>query len=230
MVYTKQRFILIPVALYCLLLLLMDYAGVDIWLAKTVYHFEGMTWSLKHHWLTEEVLHRGGRLLNYAGAAVVLSVAIYWHSMKIQSDRRDAILLLCLSLALSFISVNYLKAITNVDCPWDLTMFGGDMPYTHLFADKPDTLPLSRCFPAGHASAGYAWIALYYFFQRVAPRFQMIGLVVGLSLGLIFGIGQQLRGAHFISHDLTTLFLCWLIAFCVFNVGNNCDNAVKRSQ
>lgn len=230
MVYTKHRFTLIPIALYFLLLLLMDYAGVDIWLAKTVYHFEGMAWSLKHHELTEEVIRKDGRLINYAGVAAVLGVAIYWHSIKAQSVRRDAILRLCLSLALSFISVNYLKAITNVDCPWDLTMFGGDMPYTHLFADKPDTLPLSCCFPAGHASAGYAWIALYYFFQRVAPRFQVIGLVVGLSLGLIFGIGQQLRGAYFISHDLTTLFLCWLIAFCVFNVGNNCDNAVKRSQ
>jgi len=227
--YTKQRFILTLVVLYFLLLLILDYAGVDIWLAKTLYHFEGIKWSLKHHWLTEDVIHKGGRLLNYIGIAVVLAMTIYWNCNKIQSDKRDAYNRLCLSLTLSFISVNYLKAITNIDCPWDLSMFGGDMPYVHLFSDKPDWLPLARCFPAGHASAGYAWIALYYFFRRVAPRLQLMGLILGLSLGFIFGIAQQLRGAHFLSHDLTTLFLCWLIAFCVFNVGNNCDNTVKRS-
>ena len=33
-----------------------------------------------------------------------------------------------------------------------------------------------------------------------------------LLLGLVFGIGQQLRGAHFVSHDVWTLGLCWFIA------------------
>lgn len=203
--------------LYLAIILVIDYAGIDIWLAKAIFQFEGMSWELKHHWLTEGIIHKGGRLANNIGIVIVLAVSVYWHVSKASSDKREASRLLCLSLATSFICINYLKAITNIDCPWDLRMFGGDMPYIHLFADKPDSLPIAKCFPAGHASAGYAWISLYYFFQRISPQWKIPGLLVGLIAGLIFGVGQQLRGAHFLSHDVTTLFLCGLIAFMVFS-------------
>lgn len=229
MEHVKRRYILAAVLLYCIIMLVLEYAGADIWLANTLFQLEGMTWSLKHHWLTEGVLHTGGRWLNYCGVIAVLTVTLYWHRHQHHAQKRPAIRRLCLSLALSFISVNYLKAITNIDCPWDLSMFGGDMPYIPLLADKPDVLPLARCFPAGHASAGYAWISLYYFFDHIAPHWKLPGLLIGLVAGLVFGIGQQLRGAHFLSHDLTTLFLCGLIAFVVFNYGNNSDNGNKRS-
>ena len=33
-----------------------------------------------------------------------------------------------------------------------------------------------------------------------------------LVIGLVFGIAQQLRGAHFLSHDLWALMVCWLVA------------------
>jgi hypothetical protein len=32
-----------------------------------------------------------------------------------------------------------------------------------------------------------------------------------LGLGLLFGTTQQLRGAHFLSHDIWTFALCWSI-------------------
>ena len=38
-----------------------------------------------------------------------------------------------------------------------------------------------RCFPAGHASAGYAWVALYFFFLAAAPRWRWLGLSTGLE-------------------------------------------------
>ena len=42
-----------------------------------------------------------------------------------------------------------------------------------------------------------------------------LGLVTGLSAGLLFGISQQLRGAHFVSHDIWTLGICWATASLV---------------
>ncbi len=68
------------------------------------------------------------------------------------------------------------------------------------------------CFPAGHTSSAYAWVALYYYFRTVAPRFRWYGLAFGLALGLVFDIGQQLRGAHFFSHCLWTLGIAWCVA------------------
>ena len=42
--------------------------------------------------------------------------------------------------------VGGLKAVTNVDCPWDLAGFGGAQPYVALFADRPDALPRASVF------------------------------------------------------------------------------------
>jgi hypothetical protein len=52
----------------------------------------------------------------------------------------------------------------------------------------------------------------YYFVRHYWPRWQWWALASVLLLGLVFGIGQQLRGAHFVSHDVWTLGLCWFIA------------------
>ena len=47
------------------------------------------------------------------------------------------------------------------------------------------------------------------------------GSVLLAGAGLVFGSGQQLRGAHFLSHDLWSLAVCWFLAlglFCLFAV------------
>jgi membrane-associated PAP2 superfamily phosphatase len=41
-------------------------------------------------------------------------------------------------------------------------------------------------------------------------------LSVGLGLGLLFGFAQQLRGAHFLSHDLWTLGIAWSAALTLY--------------
>ncbi len=43
-----------------------------------------------------------------------------------------------------------------------------------------------------------------------------LGLLVELSFGLIPDAVQQLRGDHFDSHDLTTLWLDWSISCLVY--------------
>src|SRR5690606_20864867 len=68
------------------------------------------------------------------------------------------------------------------------------------------------CFPAGHASAAYAWFGFYYFAREYMPRWKWWALTAVCALGAVFGAGQQLRGAHFLSHDIWTLGLCWFIA------------------
>jgi membrane-associated PAP2 superfamily phosphatase len=39
---------------------------------------------------------------------------------------------------------------------------------------------------------------------------------VGLVAGGVFGAAQQLRGAHFLSHDLWTLATCWTVSLLLF--------------
>jgi len=121
-----------------------------------------------------------------------------------------------LSLLLSFSIVALLKRVLPAECPWDLQQFGGDLPFIGVFADRPAAMHPTQCFPAGHASVGYAWVALYFYFLPVCARKARIGLTPGLLLGLLLGVTQQLRGAHFFSHDLTTLWLCWVVSSLVY--------------
>jgi hypothetical protein len=112
--------------------------------------------------------------------------------------------------------VGLLKAVTNIDCPWDLTAFGGRHPYLDLFSARPDDLPRARCFPAAHASSGYAFMALYFLAYERSRKLARFGLAAGLLLGLIFGVAQQSRGAHFISHDLWSALFGWMIPLTLY--------------
>jgi membrane-associated PAP2 superfamily phosphatase len=102
------------------------------------------------------------------------------------------------------------------DCPWDLLRYGGDRAYFGWYSSRPASMPDASCFPAGHAGAGYAWVALYFFFLARRPGWRWRGLAIGLGAGAIFGAAQQLRGAHFLSHDLWTLMICWSMALLLY--------------
>jgi membrane-associated PAP2 superfamily phosphatase len=69
-----------------------------------------------------------------------------------------------------------------------------------------------RCFPSGHASSGYALVATYFFCRCMAPRLRRYAFGTAMALGLAFGIAQQLRGAHYLSHDVWALAICWFVA------------------
>ena len=52
----------------------------------------------------------------------------------------------------------------------------------------------------------------------VRPAWRWMALAAGLMIGAIFGWTQQVRGAHFLSHDLWTLLICWVVALGLFMV------------
>ncbi|MBU1308730.1 MULTISPECIES: phosphatase PAP2 family protein [unclassified Arsukibacterium] len=204
---------------FVVLILLFDVAGLDVWLATKLYALEGNQWALREHWLTEDILHKGARKLNYILASAVLLTTVYYHWLdKTNPKLSNAYLALTISLISSFALVAYFKAITNIACPWSLSLFGGIEPYIHLLQTRPSNLPYSQCFPAGHASVGYAWVALYYFFKHSRYQYRFFGLAASLVCGFLLGITQQLRGAHFMSHDITTLFICICCAKLSFSV------------
>lgn len=185
---------------------------IDASWAHQLYAWQGGTWALRDHVLLEGVLHNGGRWVSALAWLVLLCVTLWhWRRAGSRNWTRPAVALL-IAVLISTVLVSWLKSVTHVDCPWDLIEFGGQRPYIPLFASRPAALGTPSCFPAGHASGGYAWVALYFFFARVRPSWRWFGLAIGLFAGLVFGFAQQLRGAHFISHDVATLTVCWTVA------------------
>lgn len=160
-------------------------------------------------WWARDVIHTGGRSLVRLVAAVVL---ILWlatfFSERLRPWRRRAGFAF-LAVALSTGIVGGLKAITNVDCPWDLSEFGGDRPYVTLFSDRPDSRPHAACFPGAHASSGFALMFGYFLLRGRSRRHANWALLGAIVVGVIFSIGQEARGAHFLSHDLTAAAIVW---------------------
>jgi membrane-associated PAP2 superfamily phosphatase len=216
-----RRHLAMPLVLCALALASISLFALDWRIAHALYAWEGYRWILKHAFVTETLLHRLGHDLSLAAW---LGVLLVW----LTALRRDALAgwrrplgYLLLSVLLSTLLVAALKSATGMDCPWDIDGLGGARPYLGLFDPRPTGLPDAACFPAGHASGGYAWMALYFFFRMTRPALRLYGLSIGATVGAVFGVAQQLRGAHFLSHDLWTAALCWAVAFGLFSLFHN---------
>ena len=203
-----------------LLLLFTAWTAVhgDLWLADRLYAMEGHAWSLRHTWLTQHVIHQFGREASIAAWLIVLAAWLVARFRRSAQHLRRPLLYLLVAVAMSTLLVSWTKSWSNVDCPWDLARYGGTRVYFGLFDAKSAGLARGMCFPAGHASGGYAWVSLFFFFGMVRPRLRWWGLAIGLGAGLLFGISQQLRGAHFLSHDLAAVTICWTTAVLAYQL------------
>jgi membrane-associated PAP2 superfamily phosphatase len=118
-------------------------------------------------------------------------------------------------VAISLVSVQ-LRSVTQMATPRDLTIYGAVPPnaWDHLllFDAKPAHYP-SHAFPAGHASGGFALLALAFAWDTASARRR--GILIGCVYGGMMGLYQVARGEHFLSHTLATAALAWLIAACL---------------
>lgn len=131
---------------------------------------------------------------------------------------RRALLVALLTLATAPALVALGKATTDVFCPAELIRYGGKYPYQKV-ADRyePGERPLNRkgkpahgrCFPAGHASGGFALFGLAALASTARGR--RIALLAGLGMGIWMGGYQMLKGAHFLSHTLITAIFCGIV-------------------
>jgi membrane-associated PAP2 superfamily phosphatase len=209
-----------PLALFVLLAGIFAMTPLDVTIARAAFFDSAHAhWIGADSWIVNGLLHTGGR---WAIRGLVALALAFWIATYVERDwralRRPTAFFIVATI-LSIGVVGLLKTLTNVDCPWDLVPFGGRFPFVELFADRPDTLRLGRCFPAAHASSGYALLALYFTFRERYAGLAKIGLAVGLATGLTFGLAQQARGAHFVSHDLWSAFLVWTVTLSVYTFG-----------
>ncbi len=194
----------------CVLLLMLGWeaGGLDLALARWSGSAAGF--ALRDHWLFSSVLHQGGRLLAWL-LMLLLSLGLWWPRGPLRRLSWSGRLQLVLSCWLAVLVVSLLKGTSATSCPWDLQEFGGVARYLpHWDGFRRGDGGGGHCFPAGHASAGFAFIGGYFVFRNAAPLIARRWLLAALAAGLLLGLSQQLRGAHFMSHTLWTGMLCWL--------------------
>jgi membrane-associated PAP2 superfamily phosphatase len=208
----------LPLALFIVSAVVIANMSFDTTLAHTFF-FDGTRWIGAESWWTNDFLHEGGR---WAMRLVAVAALVLWgmgkFSLRYAHYKRPASYV-AIAIILSTGLVGLIKSQTNVDCPSDLAGFGGTRPHVGLFEDRPDDLPQAACFPAAHSSSGFALFAFYFLWKERNRRLAHAGLALGLITGVIFGIAQQSRGAHFISHDVWSAFLVWIICLTVYVYG-----------
>lgn len=200
-----------------LLVLAWDASGLDLPLTRALATSRGFPW--RDTWLTDQLLHEGGRLLAAATLLALLLHALWPRGPGCQDGtgrhQRWAALG---GVLLNLTAVPALKRASSTSCPWDLAEFGGSVPYVpHWDWGVPDLGP-GHCFPSGHAVAGFAFIALYLAWRNTHPARARRWLWFSMATGLAFGGSQVLRGAHYLSHVAWSAWLCWSLAVLVFAV------------
>jgi len=192
-----------------LLLLAWDALALDLPLARLSGSLNGF--PLRETWLLSAVLHEDARRLSWV-VMIALILAIWWPVGVLRRLSRGERAGMVLGTLLALLAVSALKSISRTSCPWDLAEFGGVAHYVSHWAFGRLDGGGGRCFPAGHASAGFAFVTGYFWLKDKAPGSARAWLIVVLAIGFILGIAQQFRGAHYMSHTLWTAWVCWTTA------------------
>ena len=175
--------------------------------------WDGRDWLIpKDAGWFHQVAYVGPKVGLYAFALWLL-FAMAWPARSPAWLGRRRAAYLFVTMAVIAVVCTQLRAVTQMATPRDLTVYGAVPPnaWDHrlLFDAKPAGYP-SHAFPAGHASGGFALLALAFAWPTAAARRR--GFLIGGAFGGAMGLYQIARGEHFLSHTLATAVLAWLLA------------------
>lgn len=198
---------LLPSVVFVVLGVLSDHSGFDLWVADRF--ADGVSgFPFAHRWWSEGLLHDGAQWLVRVAAAGLIVAAV----VRRRSPQLRPLLYLLTCLALTTSAVGMIKHETRKACPWELTRYGGEHPYVPLgdaaVLDQRET----HCFPGAHSSSAFAFFGLYFLAMIYRPSSARRVLFAVLTVGFAFAGTQWLRGAHFVSHDLWSAAIAWLVA------------------
>lgn len=202
----------VPLVVFVLAALLLESTRIDLWFADMIYRWEGGAWSLRRDPIVSDVLHNDAkRLIGLIYGVLVIACALSFFVARFAAYRWGLVYLVT-AIAVSTLLVALLKDVTHVNCPWSVDRYGGAVPYLPTWREILAHGRSGRCFPSGHAGSGFALIASYFFCRSQAPRLRWYAFGAAGGLGIAFGVAQQLRGAHYLSHDVWALAICWFVA------------------
>lgn len=219
----ERRFFLghlwFPLGLFAALVVLFEATDLDLRLSDLFFDFDQHVFFWKNTWWATSLIHSGGKLFA-AGLWVCFLFVFLLSFLKARLPRlcswRGAMGFLMLSMISGPITVGCVKLLVNRPYPEHIKRYGGPLEYTRIFQGAPSTNRHYKGFPAGHASAGYGLMGLYFVLRERRPRLAPWGLAFGLALGTLFGFGQHVRGLHYASHNVWSAAICWFEALALY--------------
>ena len=204
----------VPLALV-LLAWLASYSGLDRTVTDFFYDAELARFPAHDSYWLELIGHRAAKFSIWVIAIGTLAATFATERIRQSPHEQRAIVLAALAMALGPMMVSALKYSTSHHCPWDLRAYGGFADVSRdWFVAAADA---GRCFPSGHASAGFALISLYFLGHAIdRPRVARAGLIAAIVVGAGFSAVRVMQGAHFVSHNLWAAAIDWFAAALVF--------------
>jgi membrane-associated PAP2 superfamily phosphatase len=203
-----------PWAVLLCLTLSWDASGADLhvmgWLGDT------QGFALRDHGWLASVMHDGGKRVAMLMYACVLTL-LFWPVGIWRRVARIQRLEVVVGITVSLLAVSALKRWSLTSCPWELQAFGGVASYVSHWTWGVSDGGSGHCFPGGHASSAFAFLALSLpWLTSLDPgdrgRGQKLLAAVVLA-GLALGAAQTLRGAHYPSHTAWTAWICATVAW-----------------
>ena len=189
---------------------LNQFTSLDLMLADYYFDFQSKQFIWKNSWFAKQFMHVYVKeSIMFLGSMVIgfvlLDLVITFKS--ITTWFRTRLRFTAVAAILVPLVISGLKQMSVLHCPWDELRYGGKAPYLRLFDAIPQTMEAGHCFPAGHASTGLWLAAFCVFWLPYRPRIAIAVFFGGLSVGFVLGWVQQMRGAHFISHTLWSVWI-----------------------
>ncbi len=212
---TKQ--IVITAILLIAVIALFQFTDLDIFVQNFFYNFETKNWLInKDEPILKFFFYDGIKnLLILFTLAILFSLLFLGKRSFVQEYKKGLIIVLLAAIFVPLL-IGSLKAITNTPCPCNIVNFNGKYPDIKVFDSYPkDFIQTSKakCWPAGHASGGFALMALFFLFKT--PINQKRALITALVIAWSMGTYKMLLGDHFLSHTIITMIMAWLIILII---------------
>ncbi|MGZ5207813.1 MAG: phosphatase PAP2 family protein [Sulfuricurvum sp.] len=209
-------------------ILFFGLSGADIWVQRHFYNLQTHQWIVDSNNSVLKFIFYDGikRLLIVVAVLFLFGLIIGWKKTWMKSYKYGLIIVVLSSISVP-LAVGSLKNVTNIPCPKSLDIFDGTYPHTCVWEKYPTKfchLEKQKCWPAGHASGGFALLSLIFLFH--SRRNKIIAGSVALVIGWSMGTYKMLIGDHFLSHSIITMVLAWLI---IVLIARGVDGVFKRT-
>ncbi len=217
--------IILTTLLLIFTIIFFGISNIDIAIQDTFFDSTTQQWVLDRDLEPYKfIFYDGMKKLLILFALLMLFTLIFLRKKKVVIAYKKGLMVVVLSAIFVPVIAGGLKKVTNMPCPKNEIHYGGVYPSTKVWEHYPKEFkqPASiRCFPAGHASGGFALLSLFFLFKT--RRNKILAIVGGLTVGWSMGLYKMLIGDHFLSHTVITMVLAWLIVLIVKKiVDKNC--------
>ena len=216
----QNRSIWISFGVLIFFIIFFAQTDVDMWVQDLFFDVSTHQWILDSDLQPYRFIFYDGakRFLILIAVGVLLTLLFLGKKEWVQSYKRGMWVLVLSAIFIPVI-VGGLKKITNMPCPKSELHYGGVYPKVKVWESYPKSFNQegkSKCWPAGHASGGFALFSLWFLFKSRRNKFLALG--TAFTVGWSMGLYKMLVGDHFLSHTVITMVLAWLIVLIIDRV------------